>query len=65
MRNNNWNLVWVIVGFSIVIYSFFNGNQARAFLGIEIHIWLYRAIWFLVAGGSLYSYLKRRKEASK
>jgi len=65
MRNNNWNLVWVIIGFSIVIYSFFNPNQSKTFLGMSINIWVYRAIWFLVASGSLFSYLKRKKEESR
>lgn len=64
MRSNKWNLVWVVVGFAIVVYSFFNGNGPKTFLGFDIHIWLYRTIWLLVAGGSLFSYLKRRKEES-
>jgi hypothetical protein len=64
MRNNIWNLVWGVIGLVIVVLTFVNNNTVKVVFGFELNIWVYRAIWSLIAAGSLFSYFKRRNEES-
>jgi len=62
MRNNKWNLVWAVLGAIIIVMTFVNNSTSKMFFGYELDIWVYRGIWALVSGGSLRSFLKRRKD---
>jgi hypothetical protein len=62
MRNNNWNLVWGVIGVIIIVMSFLNNDTAKSFFGFQLNIWVYRGIWALISGGSLVSFFKRREK---
>lgn len=64
MRNNNWNLVWGILGVLIIAIGFSKGNTTERIFGFDINVWLYRGVWAAVSISSFLSYFKRKKEES-
>lgn len=65
MRNNNWNLVWTVIGIIVITMTFVNNYSYKNVFGFLINIWVYRAIWVVIAAGSIFSYLKRKNQKSE
>jgi len=59
--NKTLNLIVGIIAVANVIYSFWGSGENASILGFSMNIWLYRAIWTLIAVSSLYHYFKARK----
>ena len=62
MKNNYWNLAWVILGIIIIASTFVSGTETRRVLGFEMNSWIYRLIWGVITVLSLLNFLRRRKE---
>ncbi|WP_298780762.1 hypothetical protein [uncultured Polaribacter sp.] len=61
MRNNNWNLIWGIIGVIIIIMTFVNNTTSKNLFGFEVNTWIYRGIWTLISIVSLLGYFKKRE----
>ena len=63
MKNNFWNLLWVLVGIVIIVSTFLNGDKTKTLFHVEINIWIYRGVWLLISIGSLITFFKRSKKS--
>ena len=61
MRNKKWDLIFVFIGLLSIIFSFRGDNTIEVVFGLELNIWIYRAIWAFITIGSFYSYRKKVK----
>lgn len=60
-----WNLAFGILGIIIVTNTFLKDLTVKKVFGFEINIWIYRAIWTLIAISSLYDFYIKRKESNQ
>ena len=56
-------LILGIVSVLNVVYSFFSEATQGDFFGIEVNIWVYRLIWFLLIGYFFKTYMNLREQS--
>ena len=56
------SLVLSLIIFADVIMSFVNDKEIENVFGIEMNVWLYRFLWFLLAFLLAKSFVQRHKE---